>query len=196
MVIEEVFAAGAVTNGPPSVEFVYMLHALPKARGKARKAQDDQLCSTNKQEELVVFQKKNFLAVAKDCDGKVGAWKGHIQNAEKTLDQVLISTNTCTKKFLAERNGAFDYFHDVVSALKWNIKAREEKNDRAVDMFFKMKKLYEQSLATVEPSNAAAVSALKWKVSNLSGEVEAKDFKLQTISGLVEEANKLRGQLV
>lgn len=54
-----------------------------------------------------------------------------------------------------------------------------------------MKKLYEQGLATVEPSNVVKMTELKAKVVTSSTQVDGKGVEQVTVLGVFEEANSV-----
>lgn len=84
---------------------------------------------TKKREGLVAFHRKTLPEVMKDCDDKVGAYKGRENDADNAFDRVRTDTATLTENFLAERNGAFGRLLNAMFGLRLIIRTREKKKE-------------------------------------------------------------------
>lgn len=97
---------------------------------------------------------------------------------------------------MAERDAPIAFLHKAGAALQRNIKALAGKRDRAVDMVFKIRSLYEQTLSRVVCLRAVEMSKLGEKIRTLTGKVEAKSVVLQAMLSLVDETTTLRAEVV
>lgn len=93
------------------------------------------------------------------------------------------------KKLLSEWDASSARLLEVVAALQKITWGREEKKDKAGDMLFKVKRLYEPAQSRVVTLRVLQVLKIWEMVDRLTDEVEAKAPELQTIPGLLAESS-------
>lgn len=79
-------------------------------------------------------------------------------------------------------------YHEALAALRSIVNVREGKVDKKADTRLNLRELFDQSRKVALLTHPAELVKHKANVLSLSSDLEVKELELQTLSGLVEEA--------
>lgn len=95
-------------------------------------------------------------------------------------------------KLLAERGTFSACFHEIVAALRKNIKGCEVEKDKAADMLTMVTRLHEHAPSRLENLRAVYISELREMIDKLTDEVELKHLEHLIMVGLIAETFMLQ----